>query len=255
MKNIYAFVRHGLNQVYAPLTVPPSARTALTAISLMAFGWALPAKATSEPTGLAGSYLSALHAQATEDSASAAAFLDKALALDPNNRNMIFSAFFQKAQAGDIQGALPYAEAAYADRPSLSVAPLLIAIDHYSKGRFQEANNLIDQISDRSTIGLSLPLIRAWARAPLMPHAEALAALAPYEGESAWRSLAATMSGLLNEYYQRDEAALVYYRALAENIESQPLSVLRLVTNGLHRLGHSDEAIAAVALFREKRGV
>ena len=213
-----------------------------------------PAHAESEPTGLAASYLSALHAQATSDPAAAADFFDQALTIDPGNRNMMFRAFFQKAQAGDIEGALPYARLAYADRPSLSIAPLLLAVDHFSKGEFQEAQTLIEGISGRSTIDRSLPLLQAWARAPTMSHTEALSSLSPYEGRKDWRVLSATMSAMLNEFYGREEAALVYYRALAAAVDNQPLSILRLATNGLHRLGQSDEAIAAVAAFREKRG-
>lgn len=207
----------------------------------------------TEPTGLAGSYLSALHAQFNADPETASDFYDKALELDPGNRTMVFRAFFQKAQAGDIDGAVAYAKLAYDERPSLAIAPLLIAVEHYGKGEFSDALSLIDKISGRSSIGSSLPLLRAWARAPLLPHAEALASLAPYEGRREWRVLSATMSGLMNEFYGRDEAALVYYRALAETVETEPLSVLRLVTNGLHRLGHSDEAVAAVARFRDMR--
>lgn len=207
----------------------------------------------TEPTGLAGSYLSALHAQFNADPETASDYYDKALELDPGNQNMVFRAFFQKAQAGDIDGAVTYAKQAYDERPSLAIAPLLIAVDYYGEGEFSEALSLIDKISGRSSIGSSLPLLRAWARAPLLSHPEALASLAPYEGRKEWRVLAATMSGLMNEFYGRDEAALVYYRALAETVETEPLSVLRLVTNGLHRLGHSEEAVAAVARFRDMR--
>jgi tetratricopeptide (TPR) repeat protein len=214
----------------------------------------IPSRAESEPTGLAASYLSALHAQNTADPATAANYFDQALAIDPGNRNIMFRAFFQKAQAGDIDGALLYAKSAYADRPTLSVAPLLMAVDHYKNGEFQDAQDLIEGISGRSTVGLALPLLLAWAKAPTGNHTEALSALAPYEGRKEWRVLSATMSAMLNEFYDRDEAALVYYRALAANVDNQPLSILRLATNGLHRLGYSDEAVTAVANFREKRG-
>lgn len=222
-------------------------------LALAPMGLVPAAASDSEPTGLAGSYLSALHAQANSDPGTASDFYDKALELDPGNRTMVFRAFFQKAQAGDVEDAVAYAKLAYEDRPSLAIAPLLIAVEHYSKGEFSDAMALLERISARSTIGSSLPLLRAWARAPLLSHEEALATLAPYESRREWRVLAATMSGLLNEFYGRNEAALVYYRALAETVETQPLSVLRLVTNGLHRLGHSDEAVAAVARFRDMR--
>lgn len=215
---------------------------------------ALPSLAGAEQTGLAGLYLSARHAQMSADPAAAAEFYDQALKIDPDNRGMTFNAYFQKAQAGDIEGALPYAAAAYADRPNLSVAPLLIAVDHYSKGRFVEAQEIIEGISGRSNVGLALPLLRTWALAPLKTPAEALDSLAPYEGRAEWRVLAVTMSALVNEYYGQTDAALVYYRALASQIETHPLSVLRLVTGAFHRLGHSDEAVATVEQFRKTRG-
>jgi tetratricopeptide (TPR) repeat protein len=213
-----------------------------------------PVYGESEPTGLAASYLSSFHARTINDPEAAARYLDKALKFDPENHAMVLQAFMQKAQSGDIEGALPYAEAAYSERPSLSLAPLLIATTHFGEGRFQEALALIERISGRSNIGLSLPLVRAWARAPLNDYTQALAALAPYEGRKEWRVLFAMMSGLMNEYYGRDEAALVYYRALADTVHTQPLSVLRIVAEGFHRLGHSEEAVAAVARYRAERG-
>ena len=213
-----------------------------------------PVLGQSEPTGLAASYLSAIHAQADNDAQAAAYYLDQALKFDPENRGMVLRAFIQKAQMGDIDGALPYAKAAYADRPSLSLAPLLIATTHFRIGEFNRALEIIERISGSSTIGLSLPLIRAWARAPLRDHSQTLATLAPYEGRSEWRVVYAIMAGMINEYYGRREAALVYYRALAETVERQPLSVLRIVTQGLHRLGYSDEAVLAVERYRQRRG-
>jgi len=211
------------------------------------------ALADSESAGIAASYLSAIHAQAINDPEAAAKYLDQALKFDPENSGIVFRAFLQKAQSGDIKGALPYAKSTYEDRPNLSLAPLLIAIDHYSVGRFQEAARLIQRISRQNRIGLYLPLIRAWARAPLGDYSRALATLAPYEGRSEWSVLHAMMSGMMNEYYGRDKAALTYYRALVKTLHEQPLTVLRVVTEGLHRLGYSAEAVSAVAKFRANR--
>ncbi len=213
-----------------------------------------PVLGQSEPSGLAASYLSSIHAQAVNDPEAASFYLDEALKLDPDNRGMVLRAFIQKAQMGDIDGALPYAQAAYADRPSLSLAPLLIAATHYRVGQFERALEIINRISGSSTIGLSLPLIRAWARAPLMDHSQTLATLAPYEGRSEWRVVYAIMAGMINEFYGRNDAALVYYRALAETVDRQPLSVLRIVAEGFHRLSHSDEAVSAVDRYRQRRG-
>ena len=221
----------------------------LAAISILSS----PVYGGSEPTGLAASYLSAIHAQAVNDPEAAAGYLEEILKVDPDNRRLVLRVFLQKAQAGDIEGAVPYAESAYEDRPSLSLAPLLIAATHFNEGRFQEALSLVERISGSSTIGLSLPLLRAWARAPVKDYSQALASLAPYEGRKEWRILYAMMSALMNEYYGRNEAALVYYRALAETVQTQSLSVLRIVAEGFHRLGYSEEAVAAVARYRERR--
>ncbi len=45
------------------------------------------------------------------------------------------------------------------------------------------------------------------------------------------------MAGLLNEHLGRGEDALIHYESLANQIDRQPLAVLRLVTEGYHRLG------------------
>lgn len=213
----------------------------------------IPAQADSPSSGLAGAYLSVRHAQASADPVAASHFIDEVLKIDPENRSMKFLAYFQKAQAGDIDGARPFAEETYADRPSLAIAPLLIAITDYADGRFAKAENLISNITGRNSIGTLLPLVRAWARAPVQPYVEAASALAPYEGQDELRELSASMMALLNEYYGRDEAALVYYRALAANIDRVPLYMLRLITDGLHRLDKSEEARDTVARYRELR--
>ena len=208
-------------------------------------------QADSEPAGLAAAYLSVRHAQAQADPVAASHYIDEVLKIDPDNRSMKFLAYFQKAQAGDIEGARAFAEETYADRPSLAIAPLLIAITDYAEGRFESAESTISSISGRNSIGTLLPLIRAWARAPVQSHTESLSALAPYEGRDELRELTASMMALLNEYYGRDEAALVYYRALAANVDRVPLYMLRMVTDGLHRLGKGDEARDTVARYRE----
>jgi len=212
------------------------------------------ASADTEPTGLAASYLSAIHAQSINDPEAASHFLGEALKLDPDNGRMILRAYFQKAQTGDIEGALPYAEAAYKASPNLSLAPLLIASAHFKAGQYDKTLSIVEQIETSSTIGASLPLIRAWARAPLMDHSQTLASLAPYEGRSEWRVVYAIMAAMLNEYYGRKAAALVYYRALANNLDRQPLSVLRVVAEGFHRLGRKEEATTAIERYRSRRG-
>jgi len=235
------------------MSTPLTFSAPVIATLLAALLTSTPATAETQSGGLAAAYLSARHAQAADDPVTASHFIDEVLRIDPSNRSMQLMAYFQKAQAGDIEGARPYAEAAFADRPGLALAPLLVAITDYAEGRFLSAQEMIGSISGRNSLDAFMPLIRAWARAPVQTHTESLAALAPYEGREELRELTASMSALLNEYCGRDEAALVYYRALAQSADKLPLYMLRLVTDGLHRLGKSDEARETVAKYRDAR--
>jgi tetratricopeptide (TPR) repeat protein len=121
--------------------------------------------------------------------------------------------------------------------PRRGVAPIILAIEHYKKQEYAEAWKYLDKTPGQNINSFALPLLRAWGMAPTQPAEAALNELALLKNFQDTSDLVDVMSGLLNEFYGRKEAALVHYDQLAAHIENERFSILRLVAEGYHRLG------------------
>ena len=207
------------------------------------------ARANTNVPGLAAAYLSALHAQYISDPLAASKFLDSALQIDPENPKILYWAFLQKAQAGSINSSATHATQILKKNPDIALANLLLAISNYKKGEFQNARRLINSIPDRSPIGVALPLVRAWANAPVAKIEETLQALSPYNGYKDWAVLSKLMSGMIKEYYGEHESALKTYESIAGQPNTLTISTVRILAEGFIRLNHVNNAQSLIKNF------
>jgi tetratricopeptide (TPR) repeat protein len=231
----------------------PSSTTASTAAGTAAPEKNSPA-AAARTKGLAGAYLSGRHAEANADNRTATAYFNRALQLDPDNQGLLRQTYFLAAQVGDFTTAIPAAKRSYEAAPQLALAPLIVMIGHYQKQEYDRAWAYLEKISTQSPVGFALPMLRAWGLAPRQSADAALAELAPLQGPNGAIDLYNVMAGMLNEYHGRGPQALVHYKALADRIEQQPLSIMRLVAAGYTRLGKGDEVKGLIARFQDTRG-
>lgn len=224
-------------------------------LATLALGAAPAVRAADEaPSGLAGAYLAGRHADANADSARAVTFYNRAREIDPSNARLLEDSYFLATQLGDFAQAIPAAKKAYDAAPRRGIAPVVLAMDAYKRKDYQAAWSYIEKIPPQSLNSFALPVLRAWAQAPLRPTQTAISELALLKNFQDTARLADVMTGLLEEHYGTKDAALASYDALATNIENERISVVRLIVGGYHRLGHPEKAKAVLARYEKANG-
>lgn len=209
---------------------------------------------TPRNAGLAGALLAARHAGATADTATATAYYSRALEIDPNNAALLMRSYSVAATTGRMDAAIAAAKRYYeTEEKPLPLAGLLLSLSHFQKKEYDQAWTYIEKIPADSYLTFAMPMIRAWAQAARGTPDAALAELVPLQTTQGLGDVFHLMSGLLNEHLGRNEDALIHYDALAGRVERQPLSVVRLITAGYHRLGRSADVKALLAKYNNGR--
>ena len=194
-----------------------------------------------QSAGLAAAFLAGRHAELSADANTAVDFYNRVTELDPENYSLLQNTYFLAAQSGDYATAIPAARKALETAPKRGMAPVIVGLDYYKKGEYEKALPYLERTTGQSMNGFAMPLLRAWALAPVQPAETALQELELFKTFQDTGDIYYLMSGLLNEFYDRKDAAITNYEVLAANIENQRFSVLRLVAEGYHRLGKDAE--------------
>jgi tetratricopeptide (TPR) repeat protein len=213
-----------------------------------------PGPGDSETPGLAAAILSAKHAGAITDTSRAISYLDAALAIDPDNTDLLEESYFLAVQVGDFRSAVPRAKKAYELLPQRGLASVVLATHHYQRKEYDQAWSYIDKVPGQGVNAFALPMLRAWGSASTRTAEESLSELAAMEAYRDIEDLAQAMSALLNEYYGRNQDALERYDTLAYGSENRRISMLRLIAGGYHRLGQSEKAVEIVQRYQAANG-
>lgn len=211
-------------------------------------------KDAESPAGLAGALLAARHAGAAADTAAATSFYARALEMDPGNASLLMRSYSVAATTGRMDAAIAAAKRYYeTEEKPLPLAGLLLAMGHFQKKEYDQAWTYTDRVTSDSYLAFAMPMIRAWTQAARGTPDAALKELAPLQSTQGLGDVFHMMSGMLNEYLGRNEDALIHYDALAQRIERQPLSVVRMIAAGYHRLGRGNDVKTLVAKYNNGR--
>jgi len=247
-----------MNTIITPQKLTTSALAIALGLLAAFTSNAAPTNAASkagESSGLAAALLAAGHARATADTTSATDYYAKALALDPANTSLLQRSYSAAATGGKMDSAIAAAKKYYeSEKEPLPLAGLLLATGHFQAKEYDQAWSYIDRIKSDSYLGFALPMFRAWAQAARNTPDAAIAELAPLQSTQGLGDVFHIMSGLLNENLGRKDDALIHYDALAATLDRQPLSVVRIIAAGYHRLGKSNLAKEIVTKFNKGRG-
>ena len=204
-------------------------------------------------TTLSGLYLSGLHARSNKNPDEASYFFENALKLDPDNDNLSVQTFIQKLQAGKINDLSALTEKLLKSPKKLTLVHLAYAIIKYKEKRFYESKVEIENIKADSFIGFALPLLKAWSRLPIEEYKDTFEALKPYTEKREWYNIYNLNCGMINEYYNKKKQALDCYKEVSKNISNQPLYFLKIILDGLNRLGKNNEAKKVLEDFKSLR--
>jgi tetratricopeptide (TPR) repeat protein len=194
------------------------AKSAAILISFVLCACATTAAKESDPPPAAartmsplGAYLAARHAQVQRDYGDAARFMDRALAADPGNMDLVRRSFLFRVGDGDIASAVPLADRiADLDRRS-GFADLVLVLQAMQQGHYDVALRRANDLPHAGVERLAAPLLAAWAEVGQGQIAPAIAALTEAKPPDALPELTVLHRAILADLANRiDEAAEQY---------------------------------------------
>ena len=179
--------------------------------------------------------------------------MDQALALTPNDPEMIYAAFRLRVYAGRIDQAAQLAPAVLATRPGDGFANLVLAVEAIKKGDYRGAERQLGRIGAENQLGALREYVMAWLKAGEKDFAAArsyLARLKPAAGERA-EAPALVIAAQIDELAGDKAAAEAKYRH-AMTLDRNGLRTTIAVAEGLRRLGKDADARELLKNYAEK---
>ena len=168
----------------------PSVLASLARRALLAV--ALSAPAAAGASSLSGAYLAAMQADFRDDYAEAAAYYDRALAVDPGNVGLMMNAVVAEVAIGDVAKARGIADRLEAADAGNQIATLVRLADALAAGDFAQAGAILGSAGEEAVNPLLGGLLAGWievgredfpaasARFDAMTENDALAAYGQY---------------------------------------------------------------------------
>ena len=174
-----------------------------------------------------GSYLAGRLARHERDAASAARYLTRALAADPDNLNLMRQTYLALHAEGRMTDAARLARRIVEARPKESIAAVTLAVDAIRKGQIESAKARLDAIPRQGYNTLLVPLLTAWTLAGQSRFDDAQAALDSLDKSQAFAVFRQFHSALISDLADNHDAAEEAYRS---TIAAQPGGSFRAVT-------------------------
>ncbi|HYM02983.1 MAG TPA: tetratricopeptide repeat protein [Stellaceae bacterium] len=176
--------------------------------------------ASAAPMSPLGSYLAARHAQEEHDYTHAAEFMNKALAEDPNNFDLVRRTFVLRVSEGRIAEAVPLAERIMDLDRGFGLAATVLLLQQAKAGDFKGALERARALPNDGAQRIAAPLLIAWCEMGLRRPAPALQALDALNDTRGVSTLKNLHAALLADYADRiDDAASSYEKMIAEQTQ------------------------------------
>ncbi|HUB95915.1 MAG TPA: tetratricopeptide repeat protein, partial [Stellaceae bacterium] len=204
------------------------------------------AAAVSSPLG---SYLAARHAQEVHDYSSAAGFMEKALADDPGNLDLVRRTFSLRVSEGKVAEAVPLAQRIVGLDGNNGLAATVLLVEDIKAGHYDAALQRTKALPPEGAQRFAIPLLAAWMDAALGRPADAHQVLAQMGDLKGLDPLRELHTALIADYVNDVPAAQTAYEKLISG-EAQPtFRVVELAGNFFERHGMADRAKALYARF------
>ena len=113
-------------------------------------------------SGVSGPFLAARQASAEKDMSSASHYFALALALSPQDDRIRREAFGAYLANGDIERAVPLADAFQSDHLMRQQSSIVLLIDALKRRNFKKASSLLEGFSSGPESKLLVPVVKAW---------------------------------------------------------------------------------------------
>jgi tetratricopeptide (TPR) repeat protein len=201
--------------------------------------------ARDEPVGQTsplGSYLAARHAQQMRDYGNAAEFMNRALAQDPGNNELLRRTFVLRVSAGRMADAVPMAQTIVRLDQTVGLAQIVLLLQEVKAGDFAAAAQRARALPSDGAQRLAQPLLVAWCETALQRPAGAADALKAIDQLRGVETLKDLHVALLADFGDRlDAAEPAYKKALGDQARLSWRTV-ELAGNFYERHQRSEEA-------------
>jgi tetratricopeptide (TPR) repeat protein len=194
------------------------------------------------PVSALGSYLAAQHAQAMHDYGDAANFLERALAADPSNYDLVRHVFLLRVSDGRVEESVPLAQRIIGIDGRSGLPGMVILEQALKAGKYDEAAKLAQAMPREGAQRFAVPLFLAWAEAGRHQFGPALQALDVMNGVNGIAPLHDLHTALIEDYTDRVDEAKASFQHVLAGPQAPTWRVAELAGNFYER--HGDAAAA-----------
>ncbi|MSP66632.1 MAG: tetratricopeptide repeat protein [Alphaproteobacteria bacterium] len=200
-----------------------------------------------------GNYLAGRHALNRRDVRAAAAFLERTLAGDPDNPELLGRALRALVGEGKVTEAAAVARRLLAQDPKAPLAAVVGAVETARTGAHGEAYAGLEGTQRQGFNALLVPLLQAWFRVGTGSTDAAIAALEPLKARAAFKPFLSFHRALILDLADASGAEEAYREAL-QATSASAFRVVEAYSQFLLRQGKAAQAQALLRQFREKQG-
>jgi tetratricopeptide (TPR) repeat protein len=197
----------------------------------------------------AGNYLAGRFAQNQNDLVAASDYLQRALAEDPENIELLQRTYLSLAAGGQLDAAGSVATRLLIFDREAAVAGLLVAEKQAKAGNWSAVEATITNLPKRGLNNFMMPLILGWAKVGQGNFDAALEALSPLSQNSNFAALHDFHAALVNDLADRRKAAEQYYSSTLTDPGGLTLRTTEAASAFYRRIGQVDKAEQLLARY------
>ncbi|HXQ49630.1 MAG TPA: tetratricopeptide repeat protein [Stellaceae bacterium] len=201
-----------------------------------------------------GSYLAARHAQQSHDYDSAARLMERALADDPNNIDLVRRSFVLRISDGHVAEAVPLAQRLVDLDGNSGLAAIVLLVEDIKAGKLDDAAQRAKTLARAGPQRYAMPLLTAWIEAGRQHPAPARQALDQMGDLKGLEPLRELHLGMIADYADDIDAAQAAFDKLVASQAEPTFRVVEVAGNFYERRGRSAEATKLYQSFASADG-
>ena len=171
-----------------------------------------------------GAYLAARHAATHDDSDAAATYYARALAADPERRDLLEQTLLYKVSSGQIDSALKIAKTLVEDHPRQRIAQLVILADDIRSENYDAAKERLDAETNVAFHPVTRRLVGGWVTFGQAGLSDAITEFEMLEGQDLYKVFSNYHKGLAAALSEPDTARESFDAAIGDNAPSVRLA-------------------------------
>lgn len=202
------------------------------------------------PNNVYGNYLAGRIAHYRQDFDSAADYYMKTAQKDTSNKELLNKTYLMLASQGRLEEAAKYAEISKKQNDSNELADMILVIEKFKQGHYQESIDAISKIKAPLYKKIITPFIVAWANVGLNQYDKAIHSLDNIKKEKGMEAVYHFHAGMINDYFNKIDEAQKHYENIIQDSEME-LSVrtLEVICNFYIRNNQQEKAAALAQKF------